>query len=38
VLKFLPPTYQINSLTLYDFFFYANEARRAIIQQNQRKK
>lgn len=27
VMKFLPATYQINSLTLYDFFFFANEAK-----------
>ncbi len=26
-MKFLPPTYQINTLTLYDFFFFANEAK-----------
>lgn len=25
-MRFLPANYQINSLTLFDFFFFANEA------------
>ena len=29
VQKYLPANYQINLLTLYDFFFFANEARKS---------
>ena len=38
VLKFLPATYQINCLTLHDFFFFASEAKKAQIQQSQKMK
>ena len=34
VMKFLPPTYQINTLNLYDFFFFANEAKSQQLKQS----
>ena len=38
VMKFLPPTYQINTLTLYDFFFFANEAKSQQAQRTANKR
>lgn len=38
VMKYLPANYQLNGLGLYDFFFYADEARRSEARQNARQK
>lgn len=32
-MRFLPANYQIKLLTLYDFFFFANEAMKTPIKQ-----
>jgi hypothetical protein len=38
VMNFLPSTYQINSLNLYDFFFFANEAKSQQMNRTANKK